>query len=145
MKKTKLFPSQIKYRQNNPAIAFRMKKADKEKLDKLIKATGKPLSKWMTDFIHNKMDPKEEISKLAARIKDLEEKNKELATEQRFAVPCSVCGKPMNMSSKKANWKTQVYPVLKEAFATWHHTTCMPKESPSTIQGVKSQETSTPR
>ena len=112
MTKTKLFPSQIKYRQNNPAIAFRVKKADKEKLDKLIRVTGKPLSKWMTDFIHNKMDPKEEISKLAARIKVLEEKNKELATEQRFTIPCSVCGEPMHFSTKDSNWTSEELPNI---------------------------------
>ena len=145
MTKTKLFPSQIKYRQNNPAISFRVKKADKEKLDKIIKASGKPLSKWMTDFIRNKMDPKEELSKLAARVKVLEEKNKELATEERFTLPCSVCGKPLALSSKQSNWKTKIYPELMKAFGKWAHTTCIRKESPSATTDIKKQEASKPR
>jgi hypothetical protein len=131
VKKKKVFPSTIKYRESHPAIAFRLKKVDKIKLDAIIKATGKPLSKWMTDFIHKKMAPYEEPSKLVARIKVLEEKNKELATEERFTVPCSICGKPMNMSSKHSNWKTKIDPILKEKFSTWYHTACKSSKSPA--------------
>src|SRR5208337_4252132 len=91
--KRKEFPSQKKYRTNNPSITFRLKKGDKEKLDAIIKASGMPLSTWMTHFVQDIMDPNGETSELVKRIRDLEEINKKLATERRFNVPCPVCGK----------------------------------------------------
>jgi predicted DNA-binding protein len=60
----KVFPSQERYLKNNPSVTFRLKKDQKEKLDSIIKATGKPLSKWMSDFILDKLAPYEEISNL---------------------------------------------------------------------------------
>jgi|GEM_PF-2306000 len=136
------YPSQKKYRENNPSASFRLKRQDKEKLDAIIEASGKPLSKWMRDFIHDDMDPQEEISELAnnydtckewafeleAKNKELETRIKELENEERFNVPCSVCGKPMKFSSKYSNWESKVYPKLKQAFSTWSHVKkCEPK------------------
>jgi len=126
--KRKEYASQKKYRENNPSITFRLKKEDKEKLDAIIKATGKPLSKWMTEVIYNEIDPNEEISKLADKLSSCQKWIEELENEERFIVPCSVCGEPMQFSSKHTNWKTEIYPILKEAFKNWHHTeTCKPK------------------
>jgi hypothetical protein len=110
---------------NNPSITFRLKKRDKEKLDAIIKATGMPLSTWMTHFVHDMMDPNGETSALVKKIHDLEEINKRLAIERRFNVPCPVCGKPMYFSSNQSNWKTEVYPTLKEAFSDRRHETCI--------------------
>ncbi|MFY9982512.1 MAG: hypothetical protein WAK75_08085 [Methanoregula sp.] len=125
--KGKEFPSQKKYRMNNPSITFRLKKGDKEKLDAIIKASDIPLSTWMTHFVHDMMDPNRETSALVKKIHELEELNKVLATERRFNVPCPACGRPMYFSSNQSNWKTEIYPILKEAFSTSHHTTCKPK------------------
>ena len=125
--KKKEYPSQKRYRTNNPAITFRLKRQDKERLDTIVKATGKPISKWLFDFINDKIDTQGEISKLVIRIHELEEKNKELANERRFNVPCSICGKPIYFSSKLSIWNPKVYPILKQAFSTWYHSTCKPK------------------
>ena len=125
------YPSQKKYRDNNPAVTFRLKTEDKERLDIIIKATGKSLSKYMTDFVHELMDPNEEVSELIGRIKVLEEWIGEMNTGDHFSVPCSVCGKPMNFSPNYSNWMTKVNPTLKQAFGKWKHTTCKPKLSPS--------------
>jgi hypothetical protein len=147
MKRSQL-PSQKKYRLNNPSASFRLKAPDKENLDLIVAASGKPLSQWMTDFLHDKMDPKEAMSDLAnkfaackqwgsdleeetkksgARIKELEARIKELETEQRFFVFCPVCKKPVKFSSKHSDWASKVQPTLKEAFGRWHHTECIPK------------------
>ncbi len=79
--KRKEFPSQKKYRMNNPSITFRLKKGDKEKLDAILKASGMPLSKWMTHFVHDMMDPNGETSALVKKIHGLEEINKRLGVE----------------------------------------------------------------
>jgi len=147
MKRSQL-PSQKKYRLNNPSVSFRLKNLDKENLDLIVAASGKPLSQWMTDFLHDKMDPKEEMSDLAnkyetckqwafeleektkkseTRIKELVARIKELETEEKFSSPCSICGQPMKFSSKKSNWASKVQPLLNEAFSTWYHLSCMPK------------------
>jgi hypothetical protein len=127
----KIFPSQERYLKNNPSVTFRLKKDEKEKLASIIKATGKPLSKWMSDFIHNKLAPYEETSKLLKKIAMLEAQKKELAGERRFNIPCPVCGKVMFFSSKDSNWKSEIYPELIRTFGEWRHTDCEPSKSPS--------------
>ncbi|WP_321507321.1 hypothetical protein [uncultured Methanoregula sp.] len=122
--KQKEYPSQKRYRTNNPSVSFRLKKEDKETLDAILKATGKPISKWVSDFLHDEMDLNGEISELVKRIHELEVKNKELAIERRFNVPCPDCGKPMYFSSKYSNWPTEIYPKLKEVFGKLHHKMC---------------------
>jgi hypothetical protein len=127
------YPSQKKYRENNPSISFRLKRQDKEKLDAIIEASCKPLSRWMTDFLHDKLDPNEVNSELADLIdchiglyKELYDELETVKTEARFSVPCSVCGKPMNFSSKDSDWTLKYYPVLERAFTKWHHHQCKP-------------------
>jgi predicted DNA-binding protein len=125
--KRKEYASQRLYRENNPSITFRLKKEDKEKLDAIIEATGKPLSQWMTDFIHEKMAPYEENSKLVKRINLADEKIKELLNEEKFHIPCVICGKPILFSSRKSNWEADIYPLLKILFTGWCHGNCMSK------------------
>jgi len=43
---------------------------------------------------------------------------------QNFEVPCNRCGKPMQFSASAANWDSEIKPILKEAFSSWHHTEC---------------------
>ena len=143
------YPSQIKYRENNPSTTFRVKKEDKQRLDSIIAASGKPLSQWMTDFIHEKMDLNEETSKLANKCDnfreyalELETKNKELENEEKFIVPCSICGKPLTLSSKHSNWKTKIYPKLKEAFSTWGHGECKTRKPSPPTNRINSPENS---
>jgi predicted DNA-binding protein len=123
----KLYPSQERYLKDHPTVSFRLTREKKAKLDNIVKATGKPLSQWMSDFILNKMAPYEENSKLLKKITMLEEQKKELASERRFNIPCCYCGEPMYFSSNVPEWKTEIYPDLKKTFGTWHHTTCKPK------------------
>jgi len=122
--KRKEYPSQERYRTNNPSTSFRLKKDDKKTLDTIVKATGKPISSFMADFVHDELDVNKEILKLAKKLHELEEINKGLSAERRFNVPCPVCGKPMYFSSKQSNWKTDIFPKLKEAFGKRRHATC---------------------
>ena len=122
----KLFPSQERYLKSHPSITFRLKKDEKEKLDSIIKETGKSLSTWMSEFILNKLAPYEENSKLLKKVAALEAQKKELAAERRFNVPCPNCGEVMFFSSKDSNWKTEIYPVLLHAFSEWQHVDCEP-------------------
>jgi hypothetical protein len=126
MKKKKLFPSQKTYQMNNPSTTFRLKKDDKKKLTAVVKASEMSLSRWITAFLRDELFPYSEHSTLMERIAALEEKNKELASERRFNVPCPVCQKPMMFSSKHSNWKTEIYPELVKTFGRWHHHECKP-------------------
>ncbi|MGA2917617.1 hypothetical protein [Methanoregula sp.] len=152
----KEYPSQARYRQNHPAITFRLKKDDKERLDTIIKATGKSLARYMTDFIQNDLDHEEEMSELAimnntfkewgfeleAKYKELEMKIKDLKNEEKFILPCSICGKPMTISSKNANWQTEISPKLKDLFGKRYHIKCKSSNSPSSINTINSKEDS---
>lgn len=51
--------------------------------------------------------------------------NRVRVDEDNFHVPCSVCGKPMHISSRDNNWQEEKR-VLYEAFRGWRHTTCTP-------------------
>jgi len=124
--KRKEFPSQKTYRENNPSITFRLKKIDKEKLNEIIEESGKPLSRWMTDFIHDRIVPYEETSKFIKRINALEDRIEEIQDVEKFIVPCSICGKPIFLSSTQGNWDEEIYPKLKEAFAKQYHLDCDP-------------------
>ncbi len=126
MKRSEL-PSQKKYRANHPSVSFRLKKDDKDRLDAITRVTGKTLTQFMTEFIHEKMEPYEEPAELMYAILDYSDWVDRLEKEEKFTVPCPVCGKPMYFSSNDSNWKTKVYPKLTEAFSKWHHTACKPK------------------
>jgi antitoxin component of RelBE/YafQ-DinJ toxin-antitoxin module len=145
----KEYESEKRYRMNNPSLSFRLKRADKERLDAIIANTGISLSQWMTNFLHNTIDPDDVNTELKALLedaydkldvadKDLKKAKKELDTlkielenaknERRFNVPCYICAEPIHFSSKHADWKTEVYPELLRTFGgKWHHTTCKPK------------------
>src|SRR5208337_300372 len=136
----KIFPSQERYLKSHPSITFRLKKDEKERLDSIIKETGKPLSEWMSDFILDKLAPYEENSKLLKKLTVLEVQKKELANERRFKVPCPGCGKALIFSSNDYNWKSEIYPELKRTFSNWYHTDCEPSKSPILPITPQSQE-----
>lgn len=128
------WPSQIKYRESNPSVSFRLARRDKEKLDAIVGTTGKSLSKWISDFVNDRLDPEDVNSDLAELVEwyrltylELDDKYRKLETEARFSIPCSVCGKNMNFSSKKSNWTSGVYPALEKTFGTWSHGECKSK------------------
>jgi hypothetical protein len=95
-KKTKLFPSQIRYLEKNPIVSFRLKKEEKEKLEEIVKNTNSSVSEWVSDFVRGKVENEEEKLKLLERNNVLEKANKILQTKIenviRFKVPCSVWG-----------------------------------------------------
>jgi hypothetical protein len=125
MKKKKLFPSQKTYQMNNPSTTFRLKKDDKEKLDRIIKITGTSLSKFMTDFLHDKLIPYEIYEAERETIVDYyDDICDELKTEERFSISCARCAKLMTFSSREPDWTSKYYPVLKKAFGNWRHVTC---------------------
>jgi hypothetical protein len=123
MKRSEL-PSQKKYRENHPSVSFRLKKGDKARLDAIVRVTGKTLSQFITEFIYDKMEPYEEMTELRCGIIDYSNWVDRLEKEEKFTLPCSVCGKPMKFSSNDSNWKTEVYPVLRRSFAKWMHIAC---------------------
>jgi len=118
------FPSVKKYRKNHPSVTFRLKREEKENLDKILKATGMSLSTWMSSFVTDHLPIYAEGPILQKKIAALETRNKELAAERRFSVRCSVCGKSIFFSSKNANWKSEVYPELQRVFCDWSHGDC---------------------
>ncbi len=127
-KKTKLFPSQIRYLEKNPVISFRLKKEEKEKLDEIVKEINTSVSKWVSDFVRGKVEKEEEKLRLLEINKVLEKANKTLRkkieNEIRFKVPCSVCGEDLVLKASDENWDSKIYPILKKAFYNWCHGDC---------------------
>jgi len=127
-KKTKLFPSQIRYLEKNPVISFRLKKEEKEKLDEIVKDTNTSVSKWVSDFVRGKVENEEEKLRLLEENKVLEKGNKKLrkkiGTIIRIKVPCSVCGNDLVFEPSDEKWKSEIYPTLKKTFNNWHHDDC---------------------
>ncbi len=127
-KKQKLFPSQIRYREKNPVISFRLKKEEKEKLDEIVKDTNTSVSEWVSDFVRGKVEKEDEKLRLLERNMVLEKANGILRTKIknviRFKVPCSLCGNDLILEPSDENWKSEIYPTLKKAFEDWHHVDC---------------------
>jgi len=127
-KKTKLFPSQIRYLENNPVISFRLKKEEKEKLKEIVKDTNTSVSEWVSDFVRGKAENEEEKLRLLKENRALKKTNKTLRTKIknviRFKVPCSVCGNDLVFEPSDENWESRIYPILKEAFKDWCHDDC---------------------
>ena len=127
-----MFPSQIRYREKNPVISFRLKKEEKEKLDEIVKDTNTSVSKWVSDFVRGKVENEDEKLRLLERNMVLEKENetlqKKIENKIRFKVPCSVCGNDLVFEPSDENWKSGIYPTLKKAFEDWYHVDC-PNES----------------
>ena len=136
-RKTKLYPSQIKYQENNPIVSFRLKKEYKERLQKILEKENISVSKWVSDFIEGRIETfeiKEELTKLNTEKAELEEEidvlNDKIEDKIedldiiRFKVPCKICGEDIIFTDRKKNWDTKVYPILKNAFKNWYHGDC---------------------
>ncbi len=120
-KKTKLFPSQIRYLERNPIVSFRLKKEEKEKLEEIVKNTNTSVSKWVSDFVRGKVENEEEKLKLLEENKGLkntiENLRTKIGTTIRFKIPCSVCGKDFVVAPYLyTDWDSYIYPRLVEAF-----------------------------
>jgi len=119
-KKQKLFPSQIRYREKNPVISFRLKKEEKEKLDEIVKDTNTSVSKWVSDFVRVKVENEEEKLRLLERNMVLEKENgilrEKIDDVIRFEVPCSICRNDLVFEASDENWKNEIYPTLEKAF-----------------------------
>lgn len=127
-KKPKLFPSQIKYREKNPIVSFRLKKEEKEKLREIVKNSNTPVSKWVSDFVRGKAEKEDEKLKLLEENKALKDTIERFREENeivmRFKVPCSICGKDILVTSLGGNWNSYTYPKLKQAFKDARHVSC---------------------
>jgi SMC interacting uncharacterized protein involved in chromosome segregation len=143
-RKTKLYPSQIKYQENNPIVSFRLKKEYKERVQKILEKENISVSKWVSDFIEGRIETfeiKEELTKLNTEKAELEKEIDELEEEIdvlndkiedkiedldiiRFKVPCKICGEDIIFTDRKKNWNTTVYPELRKAFKSWRHGDC---------------------
>lgn len=119
-KKTKLFPSQIRYLEKNPVISFRLKKEEKEKLKEIVKDTNTSISEWVSDFVRGKVEKEDEKLRLFEENETLEntieELRKKIGTITRFKIPCSVCGKDIVVTPRYKNWNSYIYPRLVNAF-----------------------------
>lgn len=93
-----------------------------------MKNTNSSVSKWVSDFVRDKVEKEDEKLKLLEENKVLNKTNELLRTEMvtvmRFKVPCSVCGKDIVATSLDETWDSYVYPKLKKAFNKAVHISC---------------------
>ena len=127
-KKTKLFPSQIRYREKNPIVSFRLKKEEKEKLKEIVKDSNTSVSEWVSDFVRGKVENEEEKLRLLEENETLENTiqvlRKKIRSKIRFKIPCSACGGDVVVTPMYLyrDWDSYIYPRLITAFK---HVSCV--------------------
>ena len=118
-RKRKPFPSEIKYREKNPMVSFRLKKEEYNQLKETSRKRGKPVAQFVREIA---LGVKEKES--ASYKRGFNAGYKVAMEIDHFRIPCSNCGKAIAFTSKDKNWEDVVKPALYKAFINWHHTTC---------------------
>lgn len=62
-KHSRLFPSQIRYREKNPTVSFQLKRELKEKLTELARRENVSISRYVSDFLAEVVEKKEDEAK----------------------------------------------------------------------------------
>jgi len=113
----KTYPSQKRYQENNPAITFRLKKLEKDKIDKLVDRTGKSISELIRMSL---FDPDKGIFEI---FHHGVHEGLDIAAEQaNIYFFCSVCGEKITIL---ANSKVHqaIIQFLKQQ--GWGHAGCI--------------------
>lgn len=113
----KTYPSQKRYQENNPAITFRLKKSEKEKIDRMVERTGKSIS----DLVRMAFfDPEKGIFELFHH--GIHEGLQIASDQGGFYFYCAVCGEKMYISPN-SEIHNAVIQYLKQQ--GWGHAGCI--------------------
>lgn len=74
----KVYPAQIKYRTNNPTVTLRLRKEEKERLEKMAKEQGVSISYLVAHIVRGALSGKDP----RAQIEELIKENEELRTQK---------------------------------------------------------------
>ena len=117
----KIYPSQEKYQDNNPAKTFRMKKEEKQKIELMAETTGKSISQLLRENLLT-ANLKFEETYDEAYNDGFEEGYKEGKKEWSVHIPCSICGKDDLFLQPNSEWHKIIIDYLKQR--NWGHKQC---------------------
>ena len=119
----KKFPSQIKYEENNPAITFRMKKNEKQKIKQMAGKARKSISELVRIAL---LDLERDFSDVVADIET--RKYVEGMNDWAIWFLCNICGYSIYIkpNSKKHN---DFIDYIKKEKQSWVHTECNKKKN----------------
>ncbi len=86
----KLYPSQIRYYDENPTVTFRLKKEEKERLKRLAERSGKSISRLVCETLLGAEKSDSELYK-----KGFEDGYNKAELDWKVIYFCSVCGELM--------------------------------------------------
>ena len=125
-KNKKKSPSRIKYEQNHPVISYRDSKELHDRLEAVKKAEGKSTTailKEAVGLLEVRVRTEKEI-KNEANAKGFEQGYHEAETEYKVMFLCSVCKKPIGVTSPEAKAAARKY--MSEH--GWGHADCLNKK-----------------
>jgi hypothetical protein len=108
--KKRVPPSRIKYEKSHPVMSIRVNEAEKKEIMSISSLSGKSAAQIIKEALFTMRQETETAYK-----KGLED------GIGRFKIPCSICGKPMSIDTKK-NEEAKLM-VLK-ALNAWVHGNC---------------------
>jgi predicted transcriptional regulator len=114
-----MYPSQVRYLKKNPVVSFRLKKEEKEKLDKIADLEGKTPGQYVRDFLNGLVEKREKEKEIYDNgFKNGYEKGKK---DWQIWYPCNVCGQPIFIKPRSESHKDLARYMKSEG---WGHTSC---------------------
>lgn len=128
----KLYPSQEKYLAENPAITCRVKKEEKEKIDRIVELTGKSISQLFRETLfYAEKEYSEVYDKGYSEGYDhgYNNGNKQGKIDWQIMIPCNCCDGDLFLKPNSAEHKF-IKDYLKKC--NWGHQECYEKNFQNT-------------
>jgi len=108
-------PAYYRYREKHPTVSIVLSKEIKDALDR---ARGEMT---YAVFLKSLFTPDGVFSQFEKQRVSLEKEKKKIAKIERFFIPCSECGKPMEFNNTDPNWSSEIKPKLQKMFELYIH------------------------
>lgn len=128
----KLYPSQEKYLAENPAITCRVKKEEKEKIDRLVEITGKSISQIIRETLfYAEKEYSDVYDKGYEEGHDfgLDYGYRKGKIDWQIKIPCDCCEEDLYLVPN-SDWHKVIKDYLKKC--NWGHKECHEKNFQST-------------
>jgi len=108
-------PAYYRYREKHPTVSIVLSKETKDALDQ---ARGEmTYAKFLTSLF----TPDGVFSQFQKERVFLEKEKKRLVKVERFTIPCSKCGKPIEFNNTDSDWSSDIKPRLRITFGLFSH------------------------
>jgi len=123
-KKTKLYPTQIRYLEKNPIVSFHLKKEDKEKLKEIVSQSGKTVSQFVRECITKNIENESKSYDTGYEV-GYDEGHKEGfekgTADWQIYYFCAKCNQKMYI---QPNTDVHIYVIQCMKNDRWEHETC---------------------